>query len=288
MRERIRFMGAILLLIILVPYMVTLFFHGETAGFLKERDQTAKTEEKVLLLLSEQISGGEQPEAIKAQAVIARTTLYVQPDLMPEGNARNLKENAERLQYCVEATKGEVLLCRGEPVDAAYHKVSATVTRNGADVKGQQDKTYLKSVDSAGDLTSPDYLAITFMEKEEVARRIEELLNEDRTGDLIQVKGETILKDLCIKERDGAQYVTIIRYKDQTISGEAVRAALSLRSAAFYLSELDGKVRIMTKGLGHGLGLSQYGAALMAAEGKTYEEILKYYYTGVEIGKIYG
>ena len=63
----------------------------------------------------------------------------------------------------------------------------------------------------------------------------------------------------------------------------ARRQALHLNSACFYLSELDGKIRIVTKGIGHGLGLSQYGANELAKEGKNYQEILRYYYTDVTL-----
>ena len=58
-----------------------------------------------------------------------------------------------------------------------------------------------------------------------------------------------------------------------------------MNSACFYISEIDCRVRIVTKGLGHGYGLSIYGANEMAKEGKTYQEILSYYYSGIEITK---
>ena len=66
-------------------------------------------------------------------------------------------------------------------------------------------------------------------------------------------------------------------------NGEAVRQALHLNSACFYFSELDGKIRILTKGIGHGLGLSQYGANELAKQGKNYQDILKYYYQDVTL-----
>lgn len=76
--------------------------------------------------------------------------------------------------------------------------------------------------------------------------------------------------------------MTEVTYGITVANGEAVRQALHLNSACFYLSELDGKIRIVTKGIGHGLGLSQYGAN----DGKTGEKLprnLTYYYTGVSI-----
>ena len=296
MREKVKMFAAVLLLMIMVPYMVTLFFHEEAAGFMEQKNQAAELEEKLLLLVSEEISGQAEVEAIKAQAVIARTELYVNPALTVVGNTKNLQENMEVLRFCVEETEGEILTCQGVPIDAAYHRVSAKITRNGAEVSGQEDKSYLRSVDSSMDIASSSYLTVFYMEKEELAQKIEELLSkqeadaelESNTGDHlpVSVNPDTILSDLIIVERDSAQYVTKVKYETYILSGESIRDILDLSSSAYYFSELNGKVRIMTKGLGHGLGLSQYGAEVMAKEGKTYREILKYYYTGVEITKI--
>ncbi len=277
MKEKIKLLGAVLLLVVLVPYMVTLFFHGDNAGFFKQHDSIKKMEEKVVLLASEEISGQAQVEAIKAQAVIARTRLYLQPDLEVTGNQENLAENGEQIRFCVEETKGEILTCKGVPIDAAFHKVSAKLTRNAAEVAGQEDKSYLKSVDSSMDIASEEYLTIFFIDNYQLAQAIKSIVGEET------VREETVLTDLVIQERDSANYVTKVKYGNHVINGEALRQQLGLSSSAFYLSEVGGKVRIMTKGHGHGLGLSQYGAEALAKEGKKYEEILKYYYTGVEI-----
>ena len=64
------------------------------------------------------------------------------------------------------------------------------------------------------------------------------------------------------------------------------RSCFGLNSSCFYLKEVEGQVRIVTKGLGHGLGLSQYGANELAKEGKSYQEILKYYYQEISIEEI--
>lgn len=69
------------------------------------------------------------------------------------------------------------------------------------------------------------------------------------------------------------------------MTGEEFRNCLNLNSSCFYLKEVENKIRIVTKGLGHGLGLSQYGANELAKEGKTYQEILQYYYKDVSIEK---
>lgn len=300
MKERIKLYGAILLLLILIPYMITLFFHGESMGlFSGKTSPDEQLEEQVLYLVSEQISGQANLEAIKAQSVIARTQLCYtkqgnvtetlaeksygteqQNEVSLSGNQENLLANMDTLAFCVEETQGEVLTYEEELICPEYHAVSGKYTRNATEVAGQEDKVYLQSVESVQDIYSEDYLSVIYIEKEELAKAVEGILD-------ISVPAETILEDLVIAERDSAEYVTKVQYKDVTIHGEALREQLGLSSALFYFSELKGKVRILTKGLGHGLGLSQYGADVMAAEGKTYEEILKYYYTGVEIAEGY-
>lgn len=274
--------GAVILLMILIPYLVTFFFYQDGTRLLQKNEDAIKQEERVLLLLSEEISGAAELEAVKAQAVIARTALYENPQMEVTGNADNLQVNLERLQFCVEETSGEILTYQGDPIDSAYHRVSGKRTRNASEVAGQEDKSYLQSVDSSMDIQAEEYLTVQYMEKEQLAAAVEHLL-----GQTVQMGNpEEILVNLVIEERDSAGYVTRVRYKTAILNGEALRDALELPSAIFYFSELEGKVRILTKGLGHGLGLSQYGADYLAKEGRTYKEILQYYYTGVEIEKI--
>ena len=318
MKERIKLYGAILLLLILIPYMITLFFHGESIGlFSGKTSPDEQLEEQVLYLVSEQISGQANLEAIKAQSVIARTQLcYTKQGNVTEtlaeksygteqqnevglsGNQENLLANMDTLAFCVEETQGEVLIYEDELICPEYHAVSGKYTRNATEVAGQEDKVYLQSVESVQDIYSEDYLSVIYIEKEELAKAVDGILSMEQlqagsgqegqsSENSLPVPAETILEDLVIAERDSAEYVTKVQYKDVTIHGEALREQLGLSSALFYFSELKGKVRILTKGLGHGLGLSQYGADVMAAEGKTYEEILKYYYTGVEIAEGY-
>lgn len=241
--------------------------------------ELSDTEKKVIRLVSEEMPGSYETEALKAQAVIARTNLYRDPDMEIKENEDNLKENLDRITFCVEDTRGEILTCKGKPIDAAYHAVSSKRTRNAAEVPGQEDKTYLASVDSSQDIKAEEYLTIVYMEKKEMAEKLEPLLEGEK------VDPEKLPDSLKIRERDSAGYVTKIQYGEITLNGEAVRAALGLPSACFYFSQLEGRVRITVKGLGHGLGMSQYGANEMAKEGKDYREILNYYYQDIRIEK---
>ena len=279
MKEKLKLYGAVFILILFVPCLLTIYFQGEglLSGFAGR--ELSDTEKKVIRLVSEEMPGSYETEALKAQAVIARTNLYRDPDMEIKENEDNLKENLDRITFCVEDTRGEILTCKGEPIDAAYHAVSSKRTRNAAEVPGQEDKTYLASVDSSQDIKAEEYLTIVYMEKKEMAEKLEPLLEGEK------VDPEKLPDSLKIRERDSAGYVTKIQYGEITLNGEAVRAALGLPSACFYFSQLEGRVRITVKGLGHGLGMSQYGANEMAKDGKDYREILNYYYQDIRIEK---
>lgn len=277
MKEKMKLYGAVFILVILIPYLLTVYFSG---GFPNKRStkESSDLEQKVIRLVSEEMQGSCEAEALKAQAVIARTNLYRNPKEQVSGNSENLKENMDKITFCVEDTAGEILTYKGEPIDAAYHAVSAKKTRDASEVPGQEGKDYLKSVDSRQDIESTDYLKVSYMEKQQMAEKLQPLLNE-------MPDTEKLPDSLSVKKRDSAGYVTEIEYEKTILNGEAVREALDLSSSCFYFSELEGKVRITTKGLGHGLGMSQYGAECMAEDGKDYREILQYYYSDVQIEK---
>ena len=279
MREKLKFYGAILILIVLVPYLMTIYFHGMPGKFSGGRED-AGIEQKVIQMVAAEMSGHYETEALKAQAVIARTNLSRDPDLVIEENQENQEENLETITFCVEETAGESLTWKGEAIDAAYHAVSSGNTRNAAEVSGQEGKDYLQSVESRQDISSMEYLNIIYMEKQEMAQKLQGLL-----GDVATVDAEGLPDSLTIEARDSAGYVTRVRCGSVVLNGEAVRDALGLSSSCFYFSRSDGKIRITCKGEGHGLGLSQYGANELAKEGKNYREILKYYYQDVKISK---
>ncbi len=283
MKEKIKLYGAILILIVFVPYLITVYFQGSSGSlFGGNSDEEDSFEQKVIQMVADEMSGQYETEALKAQAVIARTNLYQNPELTIEGNQENYTENLDKITFCVEETRGEILTCDGKPIDAAYHAVSSKNTRNASEISGQEEKSYLKSVDSHMDIPSPEYLKISYMEKEEMAEKLQVLLSDKD----VTIDAESLPDSLVVETRDSADYVTEVRYDSVILNGEAVREALGLPSSCFYFAQLDGKIRITTKGLGHGLGLSQYGANELALQGKDYKDILNYYYNNVEIEKI--
>ena len=242
-------------------------------------------------ILAKQIPLDYQEEAIKAQAVIARTSLTLAleteekklPDSMTREEMLKLwgqegfEKNFQKLEEAAKSTKGEILLYDGKPIQPAFHAVSAGKTRSAKEALQREDEPYLAGADSEMDIPSPDFLKVIFLEQKEFADKIKELCPE--------VSEENILESVTVSKRDSADYAVQVNIGEKTVTGEEFRNCLNLNSACFYLKEVEGKARIVTKGLGHGLGLSQYGANELAKEGKSYQEILQYYYKDSSIEK---
>ncbi len=191
----------------------------------------------------------------------------------------NYEQYLERIENAVSQTKGEILAFEGEPIQAAYHTASNKQTRNALEVPGQEAYSYLVSVESREDILAEGFLYIGYMEKQQFADAIQGIFRDE------VIAADELLGALEITERDSADYVTKVTYGNTVVNGEAIRDALGLNSACFYFSELDGQIRIVTKGIGHGLGFSQYGANELAKKGYKYRELLNYYYKNIEIEK---
>ena len=123
---------------------------------------------------------------------------------------------------------------------------------------------------------STQYLSMAFS-KEEFAEKIREIPGAG------EVSAETLPGDVQVLKTDGAGYVEEIQIGTKSYRGEEVQYTLGLASPCFSVEEYDGGLRVVTKGIGHGYGLSQYGAHRKAQEGWTAEEILTYFYKNIEM-----
>lgn len=245
-------------------------------------------------------------EALKAQAVAARTyavrqrekqLLSPDPELMgadisndsTKYQAYFTPEQAkafygsgyevylEKASAAVDATGSDVLVYKGEPIVAAFHSTSGGRTESAEVVWGSPVE-YLVPVDSSEDEKSPSYLEENTFTEAELKARLETSLEEtDLSGDPADW--------LKIEERSASGTVTKMTAGGAELSGAEFRRILSLRSANFTVehSEKGGTFSVTTKGSGHGVGMSQYGANAMANSGKDYKEILLHYYGGAEI-----
>ena len=297
MKEKFKLYGSIFILVIFVPFLLLLWVEGGFGG--RQADPVQQQIEEALpFVVAKEVSVGSRTETLKAQAVIARTNLWgmylknqsddaqgkrdwLEPggteDLMTLWGASAYEKNMEKFRQVVKETRGEILTVKHQPIQAAYHYAANCKTRNASEVPGQEDAVYLQSVDSPDDMLADGFLSISYMEKQQMADALASLFQEDAP------QAENLPGALELTVRDSAGYVTEVTCGRTVANGEAVRQALHLNSACFYFSELDGKIRILTKGIGHGLGLSQYGANELAKQGKNYQDILKYYYQDVTL-----
>lgn len=225
-------------------------------------------------------------EALKAQAVVARTyanqRLSKGLTLTDSVSTQVFKDESElramwgssyntyysKIKGAVEATNGLSIYYNGNYIDAVYHSTSNGYTEDAAYVWGN-DVAYLKSVASPWDTTASSYFRV-----EEKSEQV-----------LLSTLGFSITNDTVVEiiSRDASGRVLEVRIGDSIYDGVTLRNILGLRSADFDLEVKDGSLVVTTRGYGHGVGMSQYGASGMAQEGYSFIDILKHYYTGISI-----
>ena len=286
MKEKIKIVISCALILVCLPYLITYFFQGEKTSATSQENK----DDEIVGILAAQIPMNMKEEVLKAQAVIARTQLaycknnqlenpksLTQKEMQELWGQKKYYEYYEKMVSAVEATDGQVMTFQGEVINPAFHKVCAGYTRDGSTV--YKDTPYLLSVKSEADILSEDYLKVQFFTTKEYMERQACLLPE--LGAEEKPVAEII--NSIELQRDGAGYVTAIKIQGTEVAVDAFLDIFELPSANFSVKEMDDQVRMVTKGCGHGYGLSQYGANEMAKNKKTYEEILKYYFSGIKI-----
>lgn len=234
-----------------------------------------------------QIGADGHPEALKTQMVIVRTNLYKELEDKPQDLLsipyRTLEElegmgAADSFQAASEATYGQVLKFGETLVRVPYHRVSSGRTREGAEALPGLGYDWLIAVECQSDQESSEYLGIGIWKEEDLKKVIEDAW-PDSLDPLANLTGE-----VEIIKRDSSDYVQEVRIGTQKVSGEKFREVVGLSSSCFDLEPVDGGIRITTKGLGHGLGLSQFQAELMAEAGAGYQEILSTFFKNLQLG----
>ena len=243
-----------------------------------------------------------EPEALKAQAVAERTFIYyhmlggrkaAHPDAdvcmdyrccnawVSQEQAKsnwgdNYEEYDRKIQRSVEETDGQVMLYEGKPILAAFHSSSAGVTAKSSDA-WVSDRPYLVSVESPENGDSvPNYYSVNTFTPEEFREKI---LAAEPTA-VLEGSPEGWVTDLQTNSSNREESVTV---GGVSLRGTEVRSILGLRSACFTVECGADGITFHVTGYGHGVGMSQYGANALAREGKTWREILQWYYRGVSI-----
>lgn len=231
-------------------------------------------------------------EALKAQAVVARTYTmrrqtgenkhdgaavctdsaccqgYREPDdyIASGGNIELL----DKVRQAVAQTENQVLLYNGKLIDATYFSCSGGMTENAVAVWGA-DIPYLQATESPGEEHAAHYVDTVKFSTADFINKLK----------LSGVQNNNVdITDITYTEGGGVDRITIC---GESFKGTEIRRLLSLRSTAFSVTALGDSVTITTKGFGHRVGMSQYGAEAMAVNGSTYDQILFHYYKGTEL-----
>lgn len=233
-------------------------------------------------------------EAIKANAVAIRSyTIHSLGkhgtfDLCAEDHCQVYRglPQAAVFRGAVTATAGEVLTWRGTPINAVYHSSSGGRTRNNEDVWCGSPLPYLRSVeDYDQDGRNYQWPSAYLFSVEELARRLELSAEEELQVTPLSTGSGVEVGFWFYGARGG-----------KGLKKEEIRRLLGLPSANFRIFYYPGQTEItqaitlppgasllfVGTGSGHGVGLSQWGAAALAARGYTYREILCHYY-GTEV-----
>ena len=248
-------------------------------------------EDYIIGVVSAEMPSSFEVEALKAQAVAARTfAMYKKntrnfdydliigvKDQAYKTNEQLLKQwnvlffnNYLKIRDAVLATKNEVLTYNNEIINAFYFSMSNGKTEN-SELVFSEALPYLKSVDSSWDNESLDNYSY------EVS-----FTRDDFCNSLGLSCDDIIISDVV---RSESNRILSLKINDVEFKGTFVRSKLGLRSTDFEIMVAD-NILIKTKGYGHGVGMSQYGANGMAKSGSNYQEILSHYYQNTEISLI--
>ncbi len=254
-------------------------------------------EDYIVGVVSAEMPISFEEEALKAQAVAARTYAYkriddinAQVDYNSIGQAYNSIEDMkakwgsnfdvyyDKVKKAVYETEGIIMTYEDQPIEAVFHSTSAGITEVSENIWGK-NLPYIKSVDSKVDEQAPNFIYKTSIPNSQIVDKLsKEYKNLDKN---------TIISSFEIDERSQAGYVLNVEVCGQKISGREIRTLFGLRSTNFTIEKTKDSIDFTTKGYGHGAGMSQYGANFMAQDGKKYEEILNHYYIGINLQKIY-
>ena len=239
-----------------------------------------------------------EPEALRAQAVAARSYLergiktgrhenadicdspdccqaYLSDDELRKSWGKNYDAYIALIDAAVSDTDGEYLSYGGEAAFCAFHSSSAGATEASAEV--WNEVPYLVSVSSPESSEDvPGY--VSRLELKDIDFRDTILYarpDADMTGEPDTWIGKT--------EINGSGRVGTMVIGGEEFTGVELRELFSLRSAAFTVAHEDGRFVFSVTGYGHGVGMSQYGANVMAKQGHSYTEILSHYYPGTVI-----
>ena len=255
--------------------------------------ETMNIEEYLIGVLAAEVPVSFEKEALKAQAVASRTyalkqiqnnsekeydvtdnvltQVYYSDDILRNRWQDSYDSNILKIRNAISSTKGEYLSYDGDIIYAFFFSTSNGMTEDNKNVFGA-DLDYLKPVDSSFDESETDIISITTYSKEDFYSKLN-----------LEYNNEIIISDINKSTSGRTLFLSV---NGNPFKGREFQKLLGLRSNDFTIEVNGEEIDITTKGYGHGVGMSQYGANALAKQNKNYMDILKYYYTGVELKKL--
>jgi len=274
-----------------------------------EKVEKLPFEEYVKGVLAAEMPASFHMEALKAQAVAARTYAYkrlravgghgcslhpgadicddpthcqgwiAKGDMLKKWGIFSYYHYFSKISQAVNSTEGLIIIYQNEPIDPLFFSTSNGKTENSEDV-WEKAIPYLRSVTSPGEENSPHFFAVQEFSVSEIVSRLKQ-----KWPDIVIDSKNPEIHWKIIEKSEGGRVKTL-QVGNKIIKGTEFREILGLKSTDFRWERSGNKIKIETCGYGHGVGMSQYGANAMAKAGANYEEILKHYYSGVQIKKI--
>ena len=265
--------------------------------------EEVKIDDYLCNVVSAEMPADYELEALKAQAIVARTyTIYKVQNKKHENadicddstccqawvskenrlerwEEAKREENWDKIQQCVNETKGKIITYNNQPINAFFHANSGGTTELPVNVWGGSGLPYLQVVQTAGEEGYTQYSS-------EVDLTQEELINKLKTKyEDIQIDFNND-EDVKIIEHTDSNRVKTVKFGNHELSGVETRTLLGLKSTNFEIKKENNQIKFLVKGYGHGVGMSQTGANTMAKQGNNCEEIIKHFYVGIEIKDI--
>lgn len=308
--QRFKNIGAVLSIIFLLPYIVTIcmngmnekedsqevFFGVKVQCNESEPVQEIEWETYLTGVLAKEISWQEEEEFLKAQAVLLRTRLYqelensedkilsdpylTRQEIEEKLGVLNGRAYYEKLEQAVKDTGNQVLFYGDVYAWTPFYYSSNGTGRSANEVMDTDEFPYLSVKECPLDKGAEKEIKVVTFTYKEIQVKCQSFLvavPEENAEKIYQYE------DFGIVSYDSAGYVLEMKIGETTCTGDQFRDALGLQSSAFTMQDKNGKLQITTVGRGHGLGMSQWTARKMAEEGKTYEEILQFFFEGTTL-----
>ena len=261
-------------------------------------------EEYLCHVVSAEMPADYELEALKAQAIVARTyTMYKRnnkkhtnadicddstccqawvskEDRFARWEESKRESNWQKIEQCINETRGKIVTYQNEPINAFFHSNSGGKTEIPVNVwGGGSNLPYLQVVETAGEEGYTQYASEVELTQEEILNKLKEKYAD------IQIDF-TKEEEVQIIDYTDSQRVKTVRFGNHELSGVETRTIFGLKSTNFEITKQEGKIKFSVKGYGHGVGMSQTGADALAKQGKTAQVIIHHFYQEVEIKQI--